>query len=105
MHSAKGLVVRHFFSGPTVKGRNQLVEKGIGYVHSVTYTSEWIFKEHPPENVTYQEIQERIETSNQILNQIWNKFSYNCEHWARKMVTGVATSTQAREWVRQQQKS
>jgi hypothetical protein len=89
MHSSKGLVVKHFFSGPTVKGRNSLVEEGIGYVHSVPYSSEWLFKDHPPENVTYQDIQKRIEISNQIKNKIWNKFKYNCEHWAREMVTSI----------------
>ncbi len=94
MHSSQGLVVKHFFSGPTVKGRNQLVEEGIGYVHSVPYISAWLFRDHPPENIAYQDIQKRIDESDQKLNKIWNKLRYNCEHWAREMVEGKARCTQ-----------
>ena len=94
VHSATGLVVKHFFSGPTVKARNPLVEKGIGYVHSICYTPQWLFKEYPPKNTNYQEIQKRIEESSEIYNKVWNKLRYNCEHWAREMVEGVPRCTQ-----------
>lgn len=94
MHSSTGLVVKHFFSGPTVKARNSLVEKGIGYIHSISYTPEWLFKQHPPENTNYQEIQTRIEKSSEISNKVWNKLRYNCEHWAREMVEGLPSCTQ-----------
>lgn len=78
IQGAKGYIVKHFFSGPTVQAQNKLVEKGIGYVHSVSYTPEWIFKEHSPQSVTYQEIKARIDESDNIQNKVWNKLSYNC---------------------------
>lgn len=104
MHSSKGLVVKHFFSGPTIKAQNPLVEKGIGYIHSISYTPEWLFKEHPPENTNYQEIQKRIEESSEITNKVWNKLRYNCEHWAREMVEGVPRCTQIDRMKEEQRK-
>ena len=29
---------------------------------------------------------------------VWNKLSYNCEHWAREMHTGVPDCTQVSKW-------
>ena len=94
MQGSRGYTVEHFFSGPTVQAKNRLVEKGIGYVHSLPYTPEWIFKESPPKGVAYREIKARIEESDNIQNKVWNKFSYNCEHWAREMVFGSSSCTQ-----------
>ncbi len=103
MQGAKGYTVKHFFSGPTVKAQNRLVEKGIGYVHTLPYTPEWILKERPVDS--YQLINKRIETSEEIQNKIWNKLRYNCEHWAREMVTGLARCTQIEDMKDEAQKN
>jgi len=92
-----GYRVAHFFTGDTVKPEGRIVDVGIGYVHFASYTPDWIFKERA-ESVMDSQIEARIhESREKILNakdKLWNKLSYNCEHWAREMIYGEARSTQ-----------
>lgn len=95
--SQKGFRVAHFFTGATVKARNSLVEKGFGYVHEVSYSPEWIVKEHLPDSIPFSQVEGRIKESRKEERRIWNKLRYNCEHWAREMFNGEARCTQLEE--------
>lgn len=93
----KGYRIAHFFTGETIKLENRVAEVGLGYVHFTPYSSDWFFKERP-DSVVDAELESRISNSqNDILGgneKLWNKLTYNCEHWTREMVYGVASSTQ-----------
>jgi hypothetical protein len=95
--SQQGFRVAHFFTGATVKTQNSLVEKGFGYVHEVPYTMEWIIKEHLPDNISFSQVERRIKESRQQEKRVWNKLSYNCEHWARDMFDDNPRCTQLEE--------
>jgi hypothetical protein len=73
---------------------------GVGYVHFIPYEDMWLFKERP-EVIREDEIQGRIHRSQELIRQgedrLWNQLTYNCEHWAREMVSGEARSTQVEE--------
>lgn len=96
--AATGFEVVHFFSGPTVQPNNRIAEIGVGYVHHMPYDRRWLLKEKLDAAIPYHQIQARIEASKAaILNahgRVWNKMTYNCEHWAREMVYGVASCSQ-----------
>ncbi|MHC0068720.1 hypothetical protein ACWATR_38640 [Nostoc sp. UIC 10890] len=92
--SQKGFRVAHFFTGATIKAQNSLVEKGFGYVHETAYSPDWIIKEHLPEIIPYSHLEGRIKESRNQERRVWNKLSYNCEHWARQMFNGEAKCTQ-----------
>jgi len=96
--TSKGFRVAHFFTGHTVKGQNTLVEKGFGYIHEVNYTPEWVVKQHLPLTVPYNQVEQRIKESRKQERRIWNKLTYNCEHWAREMVEGEPNCTQLKNW-------
>jgi hypothetical protein len=96
--SSKGFRVAHFFTGATVKTQNSLVEKGFGYIHEVPYSPEWFVQTHIPESITYSQIEGRIRESRKLNRRVWNKMSYNCEHWAREMLTGEPECTQLTKW-------
>lgn len=97
-----GYSIAHFFTGETVKPESKLVSVGIGYVHLAHYTPDWLFKERPekenPQKASDIQIEARIQNSREKIlsakDNLWNLLSYNCEHWAREMVYGEATSTQ-----------
>ncbi|MDP5339136.1 MAG: hypothetical protein NWQ28_11250 [Nodularia sp. (in: cyanobacteria)] len=98
-----GYRVAHFFTGETVKPEGKIVSVGIGYVHFAPYTPNWLFKERPekehPEKVSDIQIEERIQKSKEKIltakDPLWNILRYNCEHWAREIVYGEPSSTQA----------
>lgn len=90
----QGYMVAHFFSGPTIQAPQKFIEKGIGYVHTVPYTPDWILKEHLPDSIPYAQVENRIRESRNIESKIWHIVSYNCEHWAREMVYGEKDCTQ-----------
>ncbi|WP_414552455.1 hypothetical protein [Anabaena sp. CCY 0017] len=98
-----GYRVAHFFTGETVKPEGKIVSVGIGYVHFAPYTPNWLFKERPekehPEKVSDIQIEERIQQSKEKIltakDPLWNILRYNCEHWAREIVYGEPSSTQA----------
>ncbi len=96
----KGYRVAHFFTGDTVKLQNRIADVGVGYVHFMHYSDNWLFKERP-EVIREDEIQARINTSQEAIlkgeDKLWNKLSYNCEHWAREMVYGQPRSTQVED--------
>jgi hypothetical protein len=96
--SSKGFRVVHFFTGHTVKAQNSLIEKGFGYIHELPYSSEWTVRSRISVSVTYSQIEERIKESRKMSKRVWNKLSYNCEHWAREMHTGVPDCTQVSNW-------
>lgn len=96
--SPKGFRVAHFFTGSTVKAQNNLVEKGFGYIHEVAYEPSWVVEEHLPDMVPYSQVEQRIKLARQSEKRIWNKLSYNCEHWAREMFSGTPTCTQLARW-------
>jgi hypothetical protein len=96
--SPKGFRVAHFFTGSTIKAQNNLVEKGFGYIHEVNYDPFWIVKEHLPSSVPYSQVEQRIKLARQSDKRIWNKLTYNCEHWAREMFSGTAECTQLAQW-------
>ncbi|MEA5511292.1 hypothetical protein VB715_16080 [Crocosphaera sp. UHCC 0190] len=96
--SSRGFRVAHFFTGETVKAQNSLVEKGFGYIHEVRYSLEWLVQEHLPKSIPYSDVEERIKASRKINRRVWNKLSYNCEHWAREMFTGQPECTQLKQW-------
>ncbi|WP_299409826.1 hypothetical protein [Acaryochloris sp. IP29b_bin.148] len=96
--SAKGFRVAHFFTGSTIRPQNSLVEKGFGYVHETSYEPQWIVKEHHPETIPYSQVEKRIKKSRNTETRVWNKLSYNCEHWAREMFCGQPSCTQLDKW-------
>lgn len=96
--SSKGFRVAHFFTGSTVKAQNNLVEKGFGYIHELPYSPNWIVRAHIPASITYSQIETRIKESRKLSKRVWNKLSYNCEHWAREMLTGKPECTQMSKW-------
>ena len=98
IQSAKGFRVVHFFTGTTVKPQNSLVEKGFGYIHEITYEPKWMVKQHLPQTIPYIQVQKRIKESRQLEKRVWNKLSYNCEHWAREMFCGQPGCTQLEIW-------
>lgn len=95
--SQQGFRVAHFFTGATVKVQNSLVEKGFGYVHEVSYSPEWIVKEHLSDSIPFSQVEGRIKESRKEERRVWNKLSYNCEHWARQMFCGEPICTQIEE--------
>jgi hypothetical protein len=92
-----GYHIAHFFTGDTVKLRNRVSDVGIGYVHFIAYSDEWLFKERS-EVIREDQIHARISNSQEKIRKgednLWNKLTYNCEHWAREMVSGQPRSTQ-----------
>jgi hypothetical protein len=96
--SSRGFRVAHFFTGTTVKAQNNLIEKGFGYIHELPYSSEWNVRSRIPASVTYSQIEARIKESRKMNKRVWNKLSYNCEHWAREMHTGTPECTQIGQW-------
>ncbi|MUG96294.1 hypothetical protein F7734_29730 [Scytonema sp. UIC 10036] len=78
--SQKGFRVAHFFTGATVRVQNSLVEKGFGYVHEISYSPEWLVKEHLSDSSPYSQVEGRIKESRKQEKRVWDKFSYNCEH-------------------------
>lgn len=96
--TAHGFRIAHFFTGATVKGQNTLVEKGFGYIHELEYSPDWIIKEHLPLTMSYDQVQMRIKESKLLEKRIWNKLTYNCEHWAREMFSGTPECTQLQKW-------
>ena len=104
----KGFRVAHFFTGATVKPRNSLVEKGFGYIQEVIYHPDWAVKKRLSLTIPYYQVEQRIRESKKVDNRIWNKLTYNCEHWAREMVDGQPSCTQLEKWreeIRSQKKS
>ena len=94
----QGFRIAHFFTGATVKARNPLVEKGFGYVHEVEYSMEWIVKEYLPDDISFNQVEQRIKESRSQETRVWNKLSYNCEHWARHMFDNHPRCTQLDKW-------
>lgn len=94
--SSREFRIAHFFTGETVKAQNSIVEKGFGYIHEVRYSSDWLVQEHLPKSIPYSDVEDRIKASRKIDRRVWNKVSYNCEHWAREMFSGKPKCTQLR---------
>lgn len=108
VHSSKGFRVAHFFTGTTVKAQNNISEKGFGYIHEADYEPKWIVKEHLPESIPYVQVEQRIKEARKQEKRIWNKLTYNCEHWAREMFKGQPECTQLQRWkeeIRRQKQS
>lgn len=95
--TSTGYRVAHFFTGETVRLQNRIAEMGVGYVHFTPDLAPWMFKERPI-GVTDTDIESRITKFQEEIRigqgRLWNKLTYNCEHWAREMVFGKAHSTQ-----------
>lgn len=98
IQSSKGFRVAHFFTGATVKPQNSLVEKGFGYIHELSYEPTWIVKDHPSDTIPYGQIEQRIKESRKLEKRVWNKLTYNCEHWAREMAYGQPECTQLKKF-------
>ncbi|NEQ98981.1 MAG: hypothetical protein F6K30_20065 [Cyanothece sp. SIO2G6] len=92
--SPQGFRVVHYFSGPTIQAANTLLKQGFGYVHEVAYSPEWLVKEHLASDIPFNQVEERIKVSRDQEKRVWKLFSYNCEHWAREMVSGIPRCTQ-----------
>jgi hypothetical protein len=109
-HTQKHTIFRiaHFYTGPTIKPQNSTAEKGFGYIHELNYEPQWVVKQHLPHNIPYSQVEERIKESKKLALREWNKRLYNCEHWAREMVTGEPDCTQLtmlKEEIRNKRKS
>jgi len=98
IQSSKGFRIAHFFTGATVKSQNSLVEKGFGYIHEFSYEPTWIVKDHPSHTIPYGQIDQRIKESRKLEKRVWNKLTYNCEHWAREMTYGQSECTQLKNF-------
>jgi hypothetical protein len=96
--SQKGFRIAHYFTGATVKSQNSLVEKGFGYIHEVFYSPEWIVKEHLPDSIPFSQVEKRIKESRKEERRVWNKLTYNCEHWARHMFNNDPRCIQLEEF-------
>ena len=94
----RGFRVAHFFTGATVKPKNSLVERGFGYIQEVIYEPSWTVKQHLSSTIPYAQVEQRIKESKKPDKRIWNKLTYNCEHWAREMVDGQPSCTQLEKW-------
>ncbi len=93
--TSQGFRIAHFFTGSTIN-HSKSHKLGFGYIHEIEYTPEWNVKEHLPDSASYYEIGKRIGESRKLQNRLWSLRSYNCEHWAREMVSGQPDCTQRR---------